>query len=78
MDLSHSAKGKDEEKAEVLDAFFTFVFNSQTSYSQGTQPPELEDRVGSRINPPQFRIKQYVTCCSTWAVICPWDWTGST
>jgi len=29
---------KDEEKAEVLNASFALVFNSQTGYSQGSQP----------------------------------------
>ena len=35
---------KDKEKAEVLDAFSASGFKSKTSYPQGTQPPELEDR----------------------------------
>ena len=37
---------------EVLNAFFASVFNSQTSYSQGVQPPELEDRDGEKNKPP--------------------------
>ena len=35
---------EDEEKAEVLHAFFTSVFNSQASYPQGTQTSDLEDQ----------------------------------
>jgi len=43
---------KDEEKSEVLNAFFVAVFNSQTSYYQGIQPPELEDREGEHNKSP--------------------------
>jgi len=43
---------KDEEKAEVLHVFFASVFNSQTGYSQGSQPPVLEDRKGEWNKPP--------------------------
>jgi len=43
---------KDEEKTEVLNAFFASVFNSQTSYSQDSQPPVLEDREGEWNKPP--------------------------
>jgi len=42
---------KDEEKAEVLNAFFASFFNSQTSYSKRIQPPELEDRDGEQNKP---------------------------
>lgn len=33
---------EENEKAEVLNAFFTPVFNSEISYPQSTLPPDLE------------------------------------
>ena len=43
---------KDEEKAEVLNAFIPSVFKSKTSCSPGTQLPELEDRDGKQNEAP--------------------------
>jgi len=43
---------KGEKKAEVLNALFASVFNDQTGYSQGTQPPVLERREGEQNKPP--------------------------
>ena len=35
---------KDQDKTEVLNAFFASIFNSKTHYSLGTQPLLLVDR----------------------------------
>jgi len=43
---------KNEENTELLNAFFASVFSSQTGYSQGSQPPVLEDMEGEQNKPP--------------------------
>ncbi|KAK4813457.1 hypothetical protein QYF61_006248 [Mycteria americana] len=43
---------KDEEKVEVLNAFFASVFISRADCSMGTQPLELEDRDGDQTGAP--------------------------
>jgi len=49
---------EDEEKAEVLNATFTSVFNNQTGYLQGSQPPVLEDREGEQNTPPVIQEEE--------------------
>ena len=60
-----------KEKAEVLNAFFTSVFNSQTNYPRGTLSPNLEVWVGEQNETPQLRWKQLETYYSTWTVTSP-------
>jgi len=52
LDAKGNIVNKDEENAEILNAFFASVFNSQTGYSQDSQPPVLEGRVGARNKSP--------------------------
>lgn len=44
LGVGGSISTKDEEKAEILSAFLDSVFCGWTSYAQGTQLSELEER----------------------------------
>ena len=42
LDIPGIGTTENKEKAEVLNAFFTPVFNSEINYPQSTLPPDLE------------------------------------
>lgn len=52
MDTERNLLTKDEERAEILNAFFDLVLTSKTNYFQDTQPPELENKDRNRIKSP--------------------------
>ncbi|PKU42896.1 rna-directed dna polymerase from mobile element jockey-like [Limosa lapponica baueri] len=56
-DGSRNIVTKEEEKAEVLHAFFASVFKSKTSFSLSTQPTELVDRGGEQNEAPVTQSK---------------------
>jgi len=64
LDVGGNLLTKDEEKADVLNAFFASVFNSQRSCSPDTQPSPLSRKtgIGSRGKPLKSKGKWSVTC----------------
>lgn len=56
---------RDEEKAEVLNAFLTSAFNRKPTYPQAIQPPEVEDRSREQNEVPtwQEEVVSELLCC---------------
>lgn len=56
---------KDEEKAEVLNAFLTSAFNQKPSCPLHIQPPELEERNKEQNEGPtlQEEVVSELLCC---------------
>lgn len=52
LDVGGNIVTKDEENAEVLNAFFTSVFTSKISCSLGTSFLSWKTRMGRRMKPP--------------------------
>ena len=67
FDTEGNIATRDEEKAEVLNAFFTSVLNSETSYPQGTLPLELEGKDGEQ-NISTIILEEIVTYYALWTL----------
>lgn len=57
-DAVGNVTNEDNEKAEVLNAFFTSVLKSQIRYPWGTSPPALEVCDGEQNKPPTIQMER--------------------
>lgn len=64
LDVRGNMVMKDEDKAEVFNGFFAFVFIREINCSQGTQTSELEDGDQEREEAP---VIQHKRACLMWA-----------
>ena len=55
LEESENVTTEDNEKAEVLNAFFMSVYKSQTSYSQSTPLSDLVVLAGEQTKPPMIQ-----------------------
>lgn len=74
LDAAGNINTEDEEEADVVNVFFTSVFNSQTSYSQDTEPPDLEDSDREQNKPPKFKRKLEGAWYFAWTITYMWCW----
>jgi len=57
QDMAGNVTTEDQEKIEVLNAFFTSVFNCQTSYPWGTLHPDLKGWDGEQEKPSTIQVE---------------------
>ena len=73
LDGEGNTATKDQDKAEVLNAFFASNFNSKTCCSLGTQPLALADSDGEQNRPCiiQGLMRWFWTCSESWTLTSP-------
>lgn len=73
LDEAGNVTTEDKEKADVLNAFFTSVFKSQTSYTQVSPLSDLAALAGEQTKSPTIQEETVKACYSNWTATSPWD-----